>query len=55
MKHPKDMTTEELKSAKSKVKIPANIDPIKLADKIKGNMTTEWLKRYNKYFRSKSH
>ena len=30
---------------KPKIKIPANVDPIKLADEIKANMTTEWLKR----------
>jgi len=33
---------------KSKVKIPANIDPIKLADEIKGDMAGEWLKRREK-------
>ena len=36
MKNPENMTTEEL---------------IELADRIKGNMTTEWLKRYNKRVR----
>jgi len=35
--------------------ITVDIDPIKLADEIKGDMTTEWLKRYNKYFKPKSH
>ena len=25
--------------------IPANVDPIKLADEIKGDMAAEWLKR----------
>ena len=40
MKNPKNMTTKEL---------------IELADDIKGNMTTEWLKRYNKYFKPKFH
>lgn len=30
---------------KAKVKIPANIDPIKLADEIKGDMASEWIKR----------
>lgn len=40
---------------KYKSKIPKNVDPIKLADKIKGDMTTAWLKRYTKYFKLKSH
>ena len=35
--------------------IPANVDPIKLADEIKRGMATEWLKRYNKFFKPKSH
>ncbi len=35
--------------------IPADVDPVKLADKIKGNMTTEWLKRYNRYFKPRVH
>ena len=29
---------------KIKAKIPANVDPIKLADEIKSNMTTEFLR-----------
>ena len=37
------------------IKIPAYIDPVKLADNIKGGMTNAWLKRYNKYFKPKSH
>jgi hypothetical protein len=28
-----------------KALIPANVDPIKLADEIKGDMAKEWLKR----------
>ena len=34
-----------MKHAKPKIKIPANIDPIKLADDIKSGITTEWIKR----------
>lgn len=30
-------------------------DLIKLADKIKGNISTEWLNRYNKFLSPKSH
>jgi hypothetical protein len=26
-------------------KIPANIDPVKLADEIKGDMASEWIRR----------
>lgn len=33
---------------KTKVKIPANVDPIKLADEIKGDMASEWVKRREK-------
>lgn len=33
---------------KTKPLIPANVDPIKLADEIKGDMATEWLKRREK-------
>lgn len=28
--------------------IPANVDPIKLADEIKGDLTTEFIKRMKK-------
>ncbi len=31
--------------AKSKAKIPANVDPIKLADEMKSGITIEWIKR----------
>ena len=31
--------------AKARAKIPANVDPIKLADEIKKGMTTNWIKR----------
>ena len=34
--------------ANIKPKIPANVDPIRLADGIKGDMATEWLKRREK-------
>lgn len=30
---------------KPKPVIPANVDPVKLADEIKGDMASEWLKR----------
>ena len=30
---------------KAKPIIPANVDPIKLADEIKSGITTEWIKR----------
>ena len=30
---------------KLKIKIPANADPIKLADDMKSGITTEWIKR----------
>ncbi len=30
---------------KDKYRIPADVDPVELADKIKGNLTSEWLKR----------
>ncbi|MBI2654757.1 hypothetical protein HYX02_08200 [Candidatus Woesearchaeota archaeon] len=33
---------------KIKPKIPINVDPIKLADEIKGDMAGEWLKRREK-------
>ena len=33
---------------KFKPVIPANVDPIKLADEIKGDMASEWLKRREK-------
>ena len=39
--------------AKLKHIIPANVDPIKLADEIKGDMAGEWLKRREK-IKSKS-
>lgn len=32
---------------KSEAIIPKNVDPIKLADKIKGNITKMWIKRRN--------
>ena len=34
--------------AKIKLFIPASADPIKLADEIKGDMASEWLKRREK-------
>lgn len=34
--------------AKLKPIIPANVDPIKLADEIKGDLTTEFIKRMKK-------
>ena len=37
-----------MKHKKSEFKIPANVDPIKLADEIKGDMTAEWIKRREK-------
>ena len=30
---------------KLKPLIPANVDPVKLADEIKGDMAAEWIKR----------
>ena len=33
---------------KSKVKIPASVDPIRMADEIKSGMASEWLKRREK-------
>ena len=39
-KNPKNMTVDEL---------------IDLADEIKGNITTDWLKRYNRFLKPKSH
>ncbi|MBS3096541.1 hypothetical protein J4480_03820 [Candidatus Woesearchaeota archaeon] len=33
---------------KHKPLIPANVDPIALADEIKGDMASEWLKRREK-------
>ena len=39
---------------KFKSKIPKDVNPIELADKIKKGMTRNWLKGYNKYFKSKS-
>ena len=33
---------------KAKLKIPANLDAIKLADSIKGDIAAEWLKRRQK-------
>ena len=33
---------------RSKPVVPANVDPVKLADEIKGNMATEWIKRREK-------
>ena len=35
---------------KFKSKIPKDVDPIELADKIKKGLTSSWLKRYNTYF-----
>ena len=37
---------------KFKFKIPKNVDPVKLADKIKKNLTKDWIERRNhlKYF-----
>ena len=34
--------------AKIEPHIQANVDPIKLADEIKGNMAVEWIKRREK-------
>ena len=43
-----------MKAKKNNIMIRSNIDAIKLADEIKGDLTTEWLKRYNNYFKPKS-